>query len=548
MRNGNVREFIAGMRGIAATAACAMLLVFWPDAAFAQSPQPFGACPIEAYQTIQVGGSYGLYTINVGDGTLTLQGSDAELQGTNAQNTNGINGIGFDVVDRFIYGWNPSVRQVVRVGQGGVAEFIGPTPAGLGSFGSNVGDVFNRRLYLLGGTSARVIDLTTNTVVHSFTTSNVGSITDWAFNPGDSQLYTVRNNDGAIVRIDPVTGAGTVVPGVTVPTGASFGAQYFDNQGSLYASRNDGTIFRIRNAAGGGTPSVQVLTTAAPPTNQNDGARCPNSPPPVPSINVRKQLTAESGAVAGRAESNELLTYTFTLTNTGLAVQSGAYSFFEVLPANVTLVSVAGAGIDCPIGSTGARLCTLTHPGPIASNGGTATLTMVVRIADPIPEGVTAITNLATDDNNTPPPGCGASNQPCSPAPVCNPVSDPLHCVVLPLPSADLAITKTNATPFNPGAPDDVANDTVLPGSTTVYTIVVTNLGPDAANGAVVRDQPTAGLTCTTATCGNPQNGASCPSATGPALSAALQSANGIAIPALPGTGAVTFTLTCTVN
>ncbi len=121
MRNGCVRGFVAGMRDVVATAACAALLVFLPDAAFAQSPQPFGACPIEAYQTIGVGDTYSLDTINAGDGTVTNVGSDVEMQGSNAGNTNGINAIDFNDRDRFIHGWNPSRSRVVRVGQSGLA-------------------------------------------------------------------------------------------------------------------------------------------------------------------------------------------------------------------------------------------------------------------------------------------------------------------------------------------------------------------------------------------------------------------------------------------
>lgn len=109
---------------------------------------------------------------------------------------------------------------------------------------------------------------------------------------------------------------------------------------------------------------------------------------------------------------------------------------------------------------------------------------------------------------------------------------------------ANLQITKTN-TPANGST--DGSNDTVLAGSNVDYTIVVTNPGPGAADGAVVRDTPLTGLTCTSATCGSETNGAACPATTGSALATALQSASGIAIPTLPANGSATFTLSCTV-
>lgn len=105
---------------------------------------------------------------------------------------------------------------------------------------------------------------------------------------------------------------------------------------------------------------------------------------------------------------------------------------------------------------------------------------------------------------------------------------------------ADLRITKTN-TPAS--GPNDLPGDTVAPGSTSVYSIVVTNLGGADANGAVVRDPPPTNLTCTTATCGSATGGAVCPAVT----VAALQSTAGVTIATLPSGGALTFTLTCNV-
>lgn len=108
---------------------------------------------------------------------------------------------------------------------------------------------------------------------------------------------------------------------------------------------------------------------------------------------------------------------------------------------------------------------------------------------------------------------------------------------------ADLRITKTN-TPAD--GPVDGSSDTVA--GSTVYSIVVTNLGPSAASNAVVRDPASTGLTCTTAVCGSATNGAVCPSATGAALVTELQSAAGTVIPTMPVNGAVTIMLTCDVT
>lgn len=109
---------------------------------------------------------------------------------------------------------------------------------------------------------------------------------------------------------------------------------------------------------------------------------------------------------------------------------------------------------------------------------------------------------------------------------------------------ADLRLTKTN-TPGQNGEVDQAA-DTVVSGTPTTYTITVSNLGPDAANGAVITDPAPSNLTCSTATCAA-SGGAACPVPTGAALVAALQGA-GATVPTLPNGGAVVITLNCTVN
>ncbi len=122
---------------------------------------------------------------------------------------------------------------------------------------------------------------------------------------------------------------------------------------------------------------------------------------------------------------------------------------------------------------------------------------------------------------------------------------DDIDCLITnALRSADLRLTKTNT----PGANGevDLSADTVVSGAATHYSITVSNLGPDAANGSVLTDPAPTGLTCTTAIC-TAAGGAACPSQTGAALVASLQGA-GATIPTLPNGGSITVTLTCTVN
>lgn len=99
----------------------------------------------------------------------------------------------------------------------------------------------------------------------------------------------------------------------------------------------------------------------------------------------------------------------------------------------------------------------------------------------------------------------------------------------------DLSISKTT------GAGPAVSGDL------RTFTVQVTNTGPEAADGVLIADTPGTGLTCPTA--GNPitcsaGGGAQCPT-TGVLASLV---GNGVAIPALPSGGTVTFLVPCRVT
>lgn len=114
--------------------------------------------------------------------------------------------------------------------------------------------------------------------------------------------------------------------------------------------------------------------------------------------------------------------------------------------------------------------------------------------------------------------------------------------------SANVAMTKTNTPGVNGNV--DQAADTVNEGGTTVYTLVVSNGGPQGANGATLQDTPGAGLTCTSAVC-SAAGGAACPggAVNGAGVVVPLASLQaGVPIPTLPVGGTLTVLVTCTVN
>ena len=87
-------------------------------------------------------------------------------------------------------------------------------------------------------------------------------------------------------------------------------------------------------------------------------------------------------------------------------------------------------------------------------------------------------------------------------------------------------------------------------GGSLTYTLVVTNSGPSADDGAVVKDPAVVNFSVTSVTCPSATGGAACPAT----LTVALLQASGLVIPTLPLNGAVTLNvigtagLTGTIN
>lgn len=96
-----------------------------------------------------------------------------------------------------------------------------------------------------------------------------------------------------------------------------------------------------------------------------------------------------------------------------------------------------------------------------------------------------------------------------------------------------LSITKTNST------------TAVVAGASYAYTVVASNGGPDAADGAVLKDISSAGLVCTAVSCpaASLTGGATCPAAPSNLLLAA-----GTTVPLFPANSSVTLVVTCAVT
>jgi uncharacterized repeat protein (TIGR01451 family) len=208
-------------------------------------------------------------------------------------------------------------------------------------------------------------------------------------------------------------------------------------------------------------------------------------------------------------------TYTIVVSNSGPSSVTGA-AVTDVLPAAISSATFTA------VGSGGASGFTASGSGNINDTvnlpvGSTITYTLHATVA------ANATGNLMNTATVTPPAGV------TDPNPGNNSATDTDTLT----PQADLAITKTDGV------------TSVNAGGNTTYTIVVSNSGPSAANGAVFTDPVVANLGVTSVTCGSPSGGAACPTAANTTV--ALMQGAGIVIPTLPPGGSVTFTVKATV-
>jgi hypothetical protein len=107
-------------------------------------------------------------------------------------------------------------------------------------------------------------------------------------------------------------------------------------------------------------------------------------------------------------------------------------------------------------------------------------------------------------------------------------------------PLVNVGIAKTNAV------------DSLLASSTTSYQITITNSGPGAADGSVLTDGPSIGLTCTSVSCTGAAGGAACPTVGAGAgqlsIGNLVDPGLGVVLSTLPGSSTVSLSVVCDVD
>ena len=242
--------------------------------------------------------------------------------------------------------------------------------------------------------------------------------------------------------------------------------------------------------------------------------------------------------------AGQTMTYTLTPRNNGRAIRdltyaadqatdaanaipgtrvlvNGVLRITDTLPAGVVL-SGAVASNEWNCGLSGQTLtCDSTGPLPIAATTNLNAITGTVRISNSACAG--PIINSATVAGFQAPYAESTTANNTATA------TTTLDC------NAALTVTKTNGT------------TTVTAGTTSTYLVTFANSGPSSADGAVVFDQPGAGLSSCTAT-GCSATGGSPVLAACPASPSSLLEPGGASIPSFPTSSSVTFTVQCVVS
>lgn len=301
---------------------------------------------------------------------------------------------------------------------------------------------------------------------------------------------------GTAVTVFP--GEAITLPAETFVTGA---------QGS-YATTLACTGNTTAITGGGNTPGVLTINaadiaTVCTYTNTRRNA----------DVAVTKSLAAPSPAVPGQS-----LTWTLGVTNNGPGIANGV-TLSDTVPATVTALALGGANAgSCSIAGQ-AVSCNF---GDLA-NAATRTVTVSGTLAS---TATGNLANTATIASTSTDPTAG-NNSATSTTPV--------------QPQANLAITKSSSP-----------TGTLTAGQPVTYTVVATNNGPAAANGATVMDPGgLPGLNCVTAAVCSASGGAQCPGGAVNGTNVVLPIASlqsGVAIPAFPNAGSVTISLVCTVT
>lgn len=341
------------------------------------------------------------------------------------------------------------------------------------------------------------------------------------YEPGTSVTYTIVVSNAGPFAASDVTVSDPLPAGITTASWTCTPAGSASCTANGTGGINDGAVSIPVN---GSVTYELVLDVPADFTGQLINTATvtpgPDTVDPMPSDNTATDVNEPlAGALlsdlsitktdgSGTYDPGTSVTYTIVVGNAGPDAASGV-TVSDPLPAGITTASwtcTAMGGASCTANGTGG-IADATVNLPVSAS-------VTYQLTLDVPANFTGqLVNTATVT-----PGPGTTD----PNPGNNSATDVNQERQL---TADLSITKTAASTYTPGG-------------TMNYTIVVSNAGPDAANGVTVSDPLPAGISAANWTCA-PAGGAACTAnGTGGIADSAVN---------LPASTSVTYQLTLQV-
>ena len=370
------------------------------------------------------------------------------------------NGIGFNPVDNYIYGIDPSGAgqgTIYRIDETGTPTSLGIPVGWPAETDWYAGTFLEDGTYVVSNqTSIAMLDVTTTppTIVNIATMGN-GYFLDIAANPENGVLYGYNQDTQRVATVNPNSGAINNF-GVPSPGAASFGTAFFDVYGNLFLYGSDfGSVTQDRFYSADTDTGELTLLSTGPAVTISDGTSCPFG------LGIEKTVDP-SPVIAG-----SVVTYTYRIAN-----QS------DTPAINIDFTDIMDSGRTFVAG-------TLVNPfgGTPNAYGGTNTLTITdmtfpantidtfsIDVQVPSSAQAGTVFNQAFLDGT--PPGLDPifiSDFPPTPG---NPDETPLDIIR----QVDLTVTKTES------------NDPVPVPGTLTYLITVTNNGPSDASGVTLNE------------------------------------------------------------
>ncbi|MBJ7539968.1 LruC domain-containing protein [Marinomonas transparens] len=231
--------------------------------------EPFNNCPTNAF-LIQ-GKVAKLYSVDLATGFYETLSDNL---GTNSV----LNAMAYNFHDNYLYAYSREFSNIVRIHADYTLESLAATNMSGANF--YVGDISlteNKYYLYRPGSAYGLFQISLDPSSDDYLVSQriVDGSTlkleffDFAAHPSNHQLYAV-DRSGNLHQIDVENGTSIALG--NVGQSGTFGASYFDQNGTFYISRNsDGHIYRIDVSA----PSpVAEFFANGPSSSQNDGARC----------------------------------------------------------------------------------------------------------------------------------------------------------------------------------------------------------------------------------------------------------------------------------